>query len=218
MLLELEGKVLEIYERLDREVATFALRTGLSCPEGCGLCCFSEKVEATVLECLPLAFTLFRTCQAELLLKRLERQGDERQCILFRPDLADSGQWGCTRYRDRALVCRLFGFAGNRDRNGKPQLAMCRVMKNGRDTFSPDLGDRSAPMVLFSDAGLRITALHPPLGTRRLPINSAIMEALYKVGMYLDLNVPRPEDKAADPDVPPDRPLFPSGFPRRRAA
>ena len=129
MLQELADQVLELYRDLDKAVAGFASRTGLSCPEGCGHCCLSEKVEATVLECIPLAFELFRTFQAEFILKRLEKNGDERRCILYRPDYTEAGLWGCTQYKHRAVVCRLFGFSGNPDREGIPRLAMCRVMK-----------------------------------------------------------------------------------------
>lgn len=185
MLQELESKVVEVYIRLDRAVAEFAARTGLACPSGCGRCCRSEKVEATVLECVPLAFELFRTGQAELILLRLEENNCERQCVLYRPDFTEAGLWGCSQYRHRAVVCRLFGFAGNRDRDGLPRIAMCRVMK---ENDAPCLAAEDlSPMPLFSDAGLAVTALHPGLGTIRMPINEALYEALQKVGMFLDL-------------------------------
>lgn len=187
MLLELEYKVLEVYRRLDAAVAEFAARTELACPAGCGRCCISEKVEATVLECIPLAFELFRTGQADRVLDRLDSNGDHRQCVLYRPDFTEAGLWGCSQYRHRAVVCRLFGFAGNRDRDGLPRLAMCRIMK-GKSGDTPCLAaEHLSAMPLFSDAGLAITALHPSLGTIRMPINEALYEALQKVGMFLDL-------------------------------
>ncbi|MFN2356011.1 MAG: hypothetical protein ABR512_16035 [Desulfopila sp.] len=83
---------------MDTAVARFVSRTGLACPEGCGHCCSSEKVEATVLECIPLAFELFRSLQAELILKRLLKNVHGRQCVLYRADYTASGQWGCTQY------------------------------------------------------------------------------------------------------------------------
>ena len=177
---------------MDSAVAGFQSRTGLSCPEGCGHCCSSEKVEATVLECIPLAFELFRTLQAELILKRLEKNEDDRRCVLYRADFTAAGLWGCTQYSHRTVVCRMFGFAGNRDRQGIPRLAMCRVMKEkdkvGEEGIECD--DPNTPMPLFVDAGLQITTLHPGLGTRRMPINTALQQALLKVGMMLDLAAP----------------------------
>jgi len=220
MLQELELQVLEVYRVLDSAVSGFQSRTGLSCPEGCGHCCLSEKVEATVLECIPLAFELFRSCQAELILKRLEKNGDDRCCILYRPDFSAAGLWGCTQYRHRSVVCRLFGFAGNRDREGSPRLAMCRVMKEkgGGAAEQIKLDDPNSPMPLFVDAGLRITALHPGLGTTRMPINTALQEALLKVGMMLDLTAPAPVARPGDNEQPPDKPIFPCTPPGRKAA
>jgi Fe-S-cluster containining protein len=150
----------------------------------------SAQVEATVLECIPLAFLLFRTSQAEQVLDLLEQNGDAHRCILYRPDLTRAGLWGCAQYRCRPVVCRLFGFAGNRGRDGIARLAMCRIMK---DMAGPErtgiVADDAAgsTMPLFVDAGLCITALHPSLGTVRMPINIALWEALMKVGMALNL-------------------------------
>lgn len=190
MLRQLEYRVLAVYRDLDAAVAAFAARTGLGCPRGCGHCCRSEEVEATVLECIPLAFELFRAAQAELLLDRLEKIGDDPRCALYRSDYTEAGLWGCSQYHFRPVVCRLFGFAGNRDRDGIPRLAMCRVMKerSGPAAAGPAMADGDAPMPLFSDAGLHITALHPGLGTVRMPINTALSEALRKVGMAIDLS------------------------------
>ena len=189
LLQELEAQVLEVYRLLDAAVAAFAARSGLSCPQGCGHCCLSEKVEATVLECLPLAFLLFRTAQAEPMLRVLEENGDNKHCVLYRPDRTRAGLWGCSQYATRTVVCRLFGFAGNPDRDGVARLALCRVMKlaAGADLLHIIAHDPLAPMPLFVDAGLRITAMHPGLGTARLPINAALLQALLKVGMVLDL-------------------------------
>ncbi len=220
MLQELESQVLEVYRIFDEAVAKFAFRTGLSCPEGCGRCCSSEKVEATVLECIPLAFELFRSLQAELILKRLLKNEEEKRCVLYRPDFTEAGLWGCTQYRHRAVVCRLFGFAGNPDRQGIPRLAMCRVMKEktGANEAVIPLDDPDYPMPLFNDAGLRITSLHPGLGTMRLPINKALREALLKVGMLLDLMAPQANAQTGDNEDPPDKPMFPCPTLGRRAA
>ncbi len=220
MLIELEKQVRAIYQILDNQIDAFAAKTSLFCPHGCGECCKSQKVEATVLECIPMAFELFRTNQAELLLKRLERSVDDKQCILFRRDFIEKGEWGCSQYQHRALICRLFGFAGNRDRSGKAVLAMCRIMKPGRNTFDYDLSDDNAPMPLFSDAGMRITSLNPAMGSLRLPINQALMQALYKVGIYLDMNtsVQSLATSDSDPELPPETPVFPFDTTRKHAA
>ena len=220
MLQELEFQILEVYKELDLAVAAFASRTRLACPDGCGHCCSSENVEATVLECIPLAFELFRTFQAELILKRIEKNVDNKRCVLYRSDYTEAGLWGCSQYRHRTVVCRLFGFAGNRDRTGIPRLAMCRVMKERLrpETVTEALKHDDPAMPLFSEAGLRITALHPGLGAARMPVNTALREALQKVGMILDLAPPDRVISQSAPEPPPVKPIFPLTPVKKRAA
>jgi Fe-S-cluster containining protein len=213
MLLELEKQVLELYRKADSAVSRYRSAAGLFCPTGCVECCRSKKVEATVLEMVPLAFHLFRTNQAELLIKRMERE-EGVECILFRADLLGSLGGGCSQYSHRALVCRLFGFAGNNDRNGVARLALCRVMreslKRENDRFE------SPYLPIFQMYGLAITALHPSLGARRLPINQALLQALLKIGLAIDLGELCLTPKNIDfPDDTPDTRPF---SPNRRAA
>lgn len=211
MLNHLAAEVLLIYAELDAQVAAFAASSGLHCPQGCGECCGSDKVEATVLEMLPLAFALFADGQAELLIKRLEKANGRGECLLHRPDLAGPGAWSCTCYSHRGVICRLFGFAGNLDRGGTPRLALCRVMRQVGLLSENALvfGEEAmALMPLFSEAGMRITTLHPGLGTIRLPINSALLEALQKVGIALELGAGQLRAGDEQPIEPPDEPPF----------
>lgn len=216
MLQKLEFQVLELYGAADQAVAAYQQVSGLSCPGGCVLCCYSEKVEATVLEMIPAAFHLFRTGQAELILKRIEKQDGSRQCILFRPDLSRPDAGGCTLYPFRALICRLFGFAGNTDRNGVAQLARCRNMPLVTPALQQAIPVHSLTMPLFHTYGLAITAMHPNLGTLRKPINEALCEALAKVGLIRDLKTIPAE--ITEIDLPPDAPLTTPTRPRKKAA
>lgn len=187
MLQKLEVQVVELYGAADQAVAAYQQASGLGCPAGCVQCCYSEKVEATVLEMIPAAFHLFRTGQAEPVLKRLEMQESSRQCILFRADLSTAAPGGCTLYPFRALICRLFGFAGNTDRGGVPQLARCRHMPLATVALQGTNPESGGTMPLFHSYGLALTAMHPYLGTLRKPINNALSEALAKVGLIRDL-------------------------------
>jgi len=224
MLRELASAVGDVYEQLDATVARFAGCNSFGCPPGCGTCCQSEKVEATVLEMLPLAFHLFESHQAELLLKRLEAIGTIKQCILYRFDWSQDGKWGCSQYQHRAVVCRLFGYAGNRGKDGARRFALCRHMKpdvaSGGSLVDRQLRGADfdlAEMPLFAEAGMAITALHPGMGTDRKPINEALMAALFKVGMYLDYSAPA-VTASTQPELPPEKPLAPLGGRRKRAA
>ena len=181
-----------LYSEADCAVAVYQLSSVLSCPGGCVHCCVSEKVESTVLEMIPSAFHLLRTNQAELLLNRIEKQADSNQCILFRPDLSQPDSGGCSLYPYRPLVCRLFGFAGNRDRQGQVKLARCRDMPPAIKATSSDSGDESmtgGDIPIFQAYGIAVTVIHPDLGTRCMPINDALSQALAKVGLILHLEM-----------------------------
>jgi len=182
--------VMAIYDDIDQAVAVFQKESGLACPKFCGRCCDSQKVEATILECLPLALALFEAGEGEATLDAIERMPpEEKRCLFYDGQHEARQSWGCGRYETRPLICRMFGFAGNPDRLGRPRLALCRVMKN-----SLPLGEgdeyrlASARMPVFHEAALRLAALHPVYGARLLPINLAFREALLKVAAlrYLD--------------------------------
>ena len=168
----------------------FQTASGLFCPDGCGSCCQSEKVEATLLECLPLAFMILQRDDMDSCLNRLVGSHLPRRCIFFIEDHAEKGTWGCSCYADRPLVCRLFGFAGNRGKDGQLQLAFCRVMRETGQNLPDVAGDANlaAAMPIFAEASIQLTTLHPDYGTRRQPINEAMRAAVMKVGMYLQMS------------------------------
>ena len=188
-LRNLSDQVSILFREFDRMVRDFQMASGLYCPEGCATCCRSEKVEATLLECLPMAFTIFQRDDMESCLNRLASITLPRRCIFFIEDHVEQGTWGCSCYADRPLVCRLFGFAGSHGKDGQPQLAFCRVMRESGQNL-PDLaGDAglAAVMPIFAEASIQLTALHPDYGTRRQPMNEAICAAVMKVGMHLQM-------------------------------
>ena len=187
MLRELAQAVQAIYADIDAAVARFQAHSGLVCPPGCGQCCLFGRVEATVLEFLPLAFELHRQQQAEELLDDLLLASPGPRCLLYQADRIALGEGGCGQYAGRPLVCRLFGFAGNRDRQGVARLAVCRTMKEQGSREVPFVSHPDDGMPIFAEAGMRLTSLHPSYGTHRLPINRALAEALTIVGMSLTL-------------------------------
>ena len=179
---QLRIRVMALLQELDAQTAQFRTVSGLQCPTGCGACCLSHKVEATVLELLPLAISFMGSEAGERLFQRLSEPGLPGHCVLYDPKGLEGH---CSAYAHRGVVCRLFGFAGNLDRNRVPQLAACKVMR----TVSPDMVARGEALIglepsllpIFSEAGIRLCAMEPTLGSRRLPINEALREAMGKV-------------------------------------
>ena len=175
--------VMAIYRDIDQAVAAFQKESGLACPQFCGHCCDSQKVEATPIECLPLALALSEAGEGEATLVAIEAMPPgEKRCLFYDPRHQERTSWGCSRYDRRPLICRMFGFAGHTDRLGQPRLACCQVMK---EAFALGEGDEyrlaSAGMPLFHQASVHLVSLDPQFGVTMLPVNLALREALLKV-------------------------------------
>jgi Fe-S-cluster containining protein len=176
-----------LYRRLDRRIASFRRAAGLACPRGCGECCLSPEVEATVLEMLPLALQLRRQGLLAPTLGRLGGGEPPRRCLFYSP--APLGAFGghCTMYAWRPLLCRLFGFAAVAGSGGRPELAVCGRMR----AADPERAQAAAAAVrsgrleapLMRDWSLAAYRLDPTLGSSPLPINAALKQALERVGL-----------------------------------
>ena len=181
--LDLPRNVLAAYAVLDDEALRFQSLTRLSCPTGCGACCRSQTVEATVLEVLPLAQEIFRRGEEDHIADAIEAKEKEGRfdCVLYQADNDTGTQGRCRYYPFRALVCRLFGFAARRRKTGEFEFSTCRRIRESSPheirRAETAIANEILPPV-FQDAFFRIAVLDPAKGFRRLPINTALKEAL----------------------------------------
>jgi uncharacterized protein len=179
-------EVLNIYQEVDRRILSFQDATGLKCPPGCGSCCVSQEVEATVLEVLPLAFESFSAQQEDLLYAKIEEQerAGDRVCILYQPDPRTPGNGRCAYYKVRPLLCRLFGFAARKSKEGNLELCTCKLLRAAFPEALQKEGDKVLSrfsLPVSQDLSMRIAVLNPDMGFRRLPVNLAIRSAIEKV-------------------------------------
>lgn len=179
----LNSEILRIYRSIDRNSKRIQRATSLSCPKGCGLCCKTQKIEATILEMLPLAEAVFENKEEEIILLRVETliEQNDFSCALFLQDANIPGNGNCTYYYFRPLLCRLFGFAARKNRHGDLEFSTCRHIKK----YSPEAVRRAVIGVsagmnipVYQESFMRIAVLNPGIGFKRLPINIAIKEAL----------------------------------------
>jgi Fe-S-cluster containining protein len=204
-------RVEEIYRQIDRETGFFSAASGIRCLEGCGICCRSEKVEASVLEMLPLARSLFYDGPIEAWIEPILNASPQGPCLFFQADARVTTQGRCGRYRWRPLVCRMYGYAARNDKHGKPIFSPCRIIKS----LFPDAAAMAAiavgeklPIPRFSDFHLRAAAVEPNLGNPPLPINRALQLAVERYGLAWHLSrsdvtapvVTWPEAKAGGAD------------------
>lgn len=186
---EVVNQVLSIYTEIDNQIIVFQDATALQCPSGCGKCCSNPEVEVTALEMLPLAWELLRRGEARLWLERVE-MGESDVCVFYQPDRIVPENGRCSVYAWRPSLCRLFGFAAIRNKQGEPELAACarhkevtpEIVKVAQDAIAQGL---SIPV--FSDFSMQLANIDPDFGRSLLPINQALRVALEKAGLLWQL-------------------------------
>jgi len=177
------SEISRTYRSIDRKIARLQHAASIACPEGCGACCETSHIEATILEALPLAEAVFDFGQEENILQLVEDKlfRSDLTCALYLQDPAKAGLGRCRYYETRPLLCRLFGFSARRNRLDELEFSTCRCIRER----SPDSLQRAQIGVsaglrvpVFQDSFMRIAALNPDIGFQLRPINLAIKEAI----------------------------------------
>ena len=183
-------KVMALYAQIDQLIETFLATTQLHCPSGCGWCCTSPDVEATLLEMLPIALELFRCGEGEVWIERTTREHEIKTCLFYQPDPLIPDQGRCQAYGMRPTVCRLFGWSTATHKLGKPELIACTRHK----ALMPAVVATAAAAIAngleapnMAELAQQVANIDPELGRQRMPINQALRIALLRVGLELQL-------------------------------
>ncbi len=189
-MLDFIPDIVAVYQEIDTKIAQFQMASGLFCPDRCGHCCESNNVEATVLETLPLASEILSKNAADGLLPLLENRAinGATRCVIYSPKAGHPGEGRCSFYEFRPLVCRLFGYAGRRNRKGILEPCFCRPIKDRHpdslERFHTAVSKKSLPP-FYQDFFIRIASMHPIYGIKLLPVNAAIREGLNYLQMKI---------------------------------
>ena len=157
-----------LFESIGRQTRQFAAETGLKCETGCGTCCANPDIETTVAEVLPLAVYLWSISQADDALRTRPSAG---ACVFYKPDPAVKGHGRCGIYAYRPGLCRLFGFAANRDKYGRRTLATCKVIRESQaQACAHGLSLKLVAILKIMESfGTRTSAGHARLGCLNVP-------------------------------------------------
>lgn len=177
----LSDAVVTFFDAADAQTRAFSASSGVACPSGCGACCTrAGGIEARVAEMLPAAFALLGAGgdEAEDAYARAEADPDGL-CAFFLPESPGSTQRGkCAHYAVRPGVCRLFGFATNDDKHGRPRLSTCAILRTDVWSARVDGGELRAPSMTSVGAAIEeLAGALTGLG-ERMPINRALQAAL----------------------------------------
>ena len=190
--------VLRLFKLLDKEISHFKSVTHMGCIAGCGKCCEKPDIFASPLEFLPWAYHTFKAGKADLWMAKFENESIPPVCYLY-SNLTIKGSGYCTDYFNRGMICRLFGFAAMKNKEGKKLLVTCSFIKHEKEEIYRNAvtAIKSGLRVpVFSNYYDQLRNIDRDLTNTMLPVNKAMFEALKTVCAYYAYRRP-PRRKAA---------------------
>ncbi|RJQ50246.1 MAG: YkgJ family cysteine cluster protein [Desulfobacteraceae bacterium] len=177
------SEICRLYREVDRKTAALRMASGLRCPSGCGRCCATSKVEASILEVLPAAEGLYLRNETDAVMAMIEeknRRGD-RVCVFHMAHEDPFSQGCCAHYLDRPLICRLFGFAARAGKSGTLEFRPCKWISDTHPETAAgasDLISRGFDLPVYQTSFMQVASIDPSLGFQSLPINVALRRAI----------------------------------------
>ncbi|OQA64924.1 MAG: Flagellin N-methylase [Spirochaetes bacterium ADurb.Bin269] len=204
-----------IYFDIETEQAQWKQASPFHCPDGCGTCCVDFEPDVLESEALYLAVWMLhhQKSRAEAFVQgtfQSPRPDPEKGCLFFDP----ADPYHCTVYEGRCLICRLFGYTGDRGKDGRPRWKPCKYLP----IHSPDCSDTRRPQYreaelidrfgalppVMADSTSRALSLSPDSANLRRPLREALVIAIRKIQLLHRFLGAPPE-----PDTPAPNPVFP---------
>ena len=168
--------VRKVFAEADKVVASYRKSSRIVCELNCYACCTKPDIKVTILEFLLLAYDLFKKGEAEKVYDEIQAFNSGNICKLLVPlALNEEEIKGCSDYKYRGLICRMFGFSGCSNKNGDIILSTCKIIKTGQHekiTAAP-----YKPPVM-SEYYYKLLDIDRTLCVPMLPINQAILKAI----------------------------------------
>lgn len=115
-----------IYERISAEQKDWYQAAKFLCPSGCGTCCHNFEPDLLEVEALYMAAWLLQNkLEVAEAVAREEFPFENGKTCIFHDY---SNPYHCTIYGGRAAICRLFGAACSRDKNGQEVWKPCKFI------------------------------------------------------------------------------------------
>ena len=182
-----------LYTEIEEAQEAWKQVSPFNCTDGCGSCCVDFEPDVLEIEALYLAAWLVHHdgARADAIMNGSfvsPRPDPENGCILFDPD----NPYHCTVYGGRCLICRQFGYSGDRGKDGRPRWKPCKFLfslPEGQERRSEQFEEAEmlekfgmTPPVM-SDISAQVTALMPDGIGDRLPLREALPAAISKILM-----------------------------------
>ncbi len=187
-------KIEQLLKNVEKATEKFKKTYGLECLAGCGKCCLHNKIEASSLEFLPLAEHIWENGGANEILEKLENVEMDNKCIFYIHEKENPQKGFCSVYKQRGLICRLYGFSLRQNKQGGLEVLTCKELKEKYDSLKK-IVDSDNGKFLMSPYYLKLANIDYDRAFQRLPINQAIREAIIYYGLISSFNNPHGENK-----------------------
>jgi len=176
-------RVQRILNEASRATDKFCKISGLEDIQGCHDCCLKKDIMASPLEFLPLAYALYKKGSADKIYDRMDKLKENVPCFFLS---ITNKKGGCSQYENRGLICRLFGFSSNTDKENNPRLITCKKIKSTEcfRNLTPAIMKKSPE---FQDFYIQLEAIDYSMAGEQLQINDAIRRAIEIVLNYKNL-------------------------------
>ncbi len=196
-----------VYNAIAEREAEWKAASRVSCTDGCGTCCVAFEPDVLDCEALYLALWLIENEPAAARAIRdrtypMERTDNADGCFLYDPE----NSYHCTVYGGRCLICRLFGYTGDRGKDGGTRWKPCRFLSDTvLASHNPPLGHRqyesaelsrlfNALPPVMSDSMSQALSLSPGSSRKTRPLREVLPEAIRRMQFILMYNASNPED------------------------
>ena len=180
-------KVEKLFAIVEKDLKRYQDSSKLGCVPGCGLCCFKADIDASVLEMLPFAYHLFKENKAAAFYETLLLRQHEPLCVLLSPVLTENKKGLCTIYKNRGLICRLFGFSAMLNKYHQPVLVTCKIIKESDPVnylTAVNSIENGGYVPVISNYYQQMRNIEPELGIKMQPMNQAMKKAIEVVLNY----------------------------------
>lgn len=118
------SRLRSVYRSLEEHTDRWSVKSGVSCPSGCGYCCTGFTPDVLPVEAEYLALFLIEE-RPDLLDRAVGKAPNQQtQCLFYDP----GSSFHCTVYEARPLVCRLFAWAGTTGKTDSVKYVPCGKM------------------------------------------------------------------------------------------
>lgn len=194
------------YQQIDQAIQQLQTSSKISCLAGCDHCCRNPHIEVSIAEILPTAYQIYRNGHAEDVYQQLMKD-PPTLCYFYDSKVNPRGS--CQNYQDRPALCRMFGFAAVRDKNGRQRISTCRPIKQVHAeaiaAIEARLHSEDMEIPLLSHIQLRLQAIDARLDTKPRPINEALRLAIQWIAILFDYDQsvpdPHPEHEKEQPRI-----------------